>query len=57
MKQIDYTKINERIVEQAYASTQVLNQEQKRKLIQDKINRAAAYRAALQNLPEWHTER
>jgi len=56
MEQIDYTKVNERIVEQAYASAHVMNEEQKRKLIQDKFDRAAAYRAALQNLPAWHTD-
>ena len=56
MEQIDYAKVNEKIVEQAYASAQVLNEEQKRKLIRDKFERAAAYRAALQNLPAWHTD-
>jgi ribosomal protein L21 len=56
MEQIDYAKVNEKIVEQAYASAQVLNEEQKRKLIRDKFERAAAYRAALQNLPVWHTD-
>ena len=57
MELIDYTKVNDRIVEQAYASAHVMNEEQKRKLIQDKFDRATAYRAALQNLPVWHTDR
>jgi hypothetical protein len=56
MELIDYAKVNDRIVEQAYASAHVMNEEQKRKLIQDKFERAAAYRAALQNLPAWHTD-
>jgi hypothetical protein len=56
MEQIDYTKVNDRIVEQASASAHVMNEEQKRKLIRDKFERAAAYRAALQNLPAWHTD-
>jgi hypothetical protein len=56
MEKIDYKKLNERVVEQAYASAHVMNEEQKRKLIQDKFERAAAYRAALQNLPAWHTD-
>jgi hypothetical protein len=56
MEQIDYTRVNDRIVEQAYASAHVMNEEQKRKLIRDKFERAAAYRAALQKLPAWHTD-
>jgi uncharacterized protein YpuA (DUF1002 family) len=56
MEQIDYTKVNNRIVEQAYASAHVLNEEQKRKLIQDKFERAQAFYSALQNLPVWHTD-
>lgn len=47
MKEIDYTKLNERIVEQAYVSAHVLNEEQKRKLIQDKLARAKAYHESL----------
>jgi hypothetical protein len=41
MKEIDYEKLNERIVEQAYEA--VLNKEQLQKLIQDKFNRAKEY--------------
>lgn len=48
MEKIDYTKLNERIVEQAYVSAHILNEEQKRKLIQDKLERAKAYRESLQ---------
>jgi hypothetical protein len=56
MEQIDYTELNQKIVEQAYASAHVLNEEQKRKLIQDKFERAQAFYSALQNLPVWHTD-
>ena len=57
MEQIDYKNLNDKIVEQAYASAQVLNEEQKRKLIQDKFERAQTLREALRksNLL-WHTE-
>jgi ribosomal protein L21 len=51
MEQIDYTKVNNKIVEQAYASAQVLNEEQKRKLIQDKFERARQYSEALKKSP------
>ncbi len=56
-KKIDYTKLNERIVEQAYESAFRLTEEQTRKLIQDKCERAQTLREALQksNL-FWHTE-
>jgi len=49
MKQIDYTKLNERVVEQAYEA--VLTKEQLQKLIQDKFERARIYREALAKLP------
>jgi len=45
MEQIDYEKLNERIVEQAYEA--VLNKEQLQKLIQDKFNRAKEYSESL----------
>jgi ribosomal protein L21 len=56
MEQIDYTKVKEKIVEQAYVSAQVLNEEQKRKLIQDKFERATAHYHALRASPVWHTD-
>jgi truncated hemoglobin YjbI len=49
METIDYTKLNERIVEQAYEA--VLNKEQLQKLIQDKFERARQYREALVKSP------
>lgn len=57
-KEIDYTKLNKRIVEQAYVSAYTLSDEQTRKLIQDKFDRAHELREALKksNLI-WHTER
>ena len=57
-KEIDYTKLNKKIVEQAYVSAYTLNDEQTRKLIQDKFDRANKLREALKksNLL-WHTER
>jgi hypothetical protein len=57
MEQIDYKNVNDKIVEQAYASAQVLNEEQKRKLIQAKFERATAHYHALQANPVWHTDR
>jgi hypothetical protein len=40
---IDYTKLNDRIVKQAYdATTAFLTEAQKQKLFQNKIDRAAA---------------
>jgi len=49
MKQIDYEKLNERIIEQAYEA--VLTKEQLQKLIQDKFERAKIYREALAKSP------
>ncbi len=57
MEQIDYTKVRERIVEQAYDSAFRMSEEQTRKLIQDKFERAAAYYVALKASPDWHTDR
>lgn len=53
MKQIDYTKLNERVVEQAYESVYktVLSQEDFQKLIQEKFERARLYRQALEKNP------
>lgn len=49
MEKIDYTKLNERIVEQAYEN--VLTKEQLQKLIQDKLDRARVHHEALAKLP------
>ena len=49
MEQIDYEKLNERIIEQAYEA--VLNKEQLQKLIQDKFDRATMYHQALAKSP------
>jgi hypothetical protein len=50
---IDYTKLNERIVEQAYeaALSNSITKEQLQKLIQDKFERARQYHEALAKLP------
>jgi len=51
-KDIEFDKLSKRIVEQAYASaSQVLDEEQKRKLIQDKFDRAKALYEAQQKSP------
>jgi hypothetical protein len=51
-KEIEFDKLSKRIVEQAYASaSQVLDEEQKRKLIQDKFDRAKALYEAQQKSP------
>jgi hypothetical protein len=49
MEKIDYTKLNERVVEQAYEA--VLTKEQLQKLIQDKFDRATVYHQALAKAP------
>ena len=52
MEQIDYTKLNERVVEQAYETAfGEMTQEQLQKLIQDKFERARIYREALAKSP------
>ena len=57
MTEIDYTKVNERIVEQAYDSAFHMTEEQTRKLIQDKFERARAMYDAIRATPAWHTDR
>jgi truncated hemoglobin YjbI len=49
MEKIDYEKLNERVVEQAYET--VLTKEQLQKLIQDKFDRAKVYQKAVLNAP------
>ena len=56
MEEIDYTKVKERIVEQAYDSAFRMTEEQTRKLIQSKFERAEAHYYALRALPTWHTD-
>jgi len=54
MAEIDYTKLNERIVEQAYEAAlkrNELSKEQLQKLIQDKFERARVYHEALAKAP------
>ena len=43
---IDYTKLNDRIVDQAYSY--ILSKDEKRKLIEEKLERAAQYRQSLE---------
>ena len=52
MTEIDYKKLNERIVEQAYETAfGELTQEQLQKLIQDKFERARKYHESLAQSP------
>ena len=51
MEKINYEKLNERIVEQAYEA--VLNKEQFQKLIQDKFERAKIYQESLRKSPTY----
>jgi hypothetical protein len=55
MTKIDYTKLNERIVEQAYeaALSNTLTKEQLQKLIQDKFERARKYHEAMVKTPKF----
>ena len=52
-KEIDYTKLQERIVEQAYETAfgATMTKEQLQKLIQDKLDRARQYHEALVKSP------
>ena len=52
MKKIDHTKLNERVVEQAYETAfGEMTKEQLQKLIQDKFDRAKKYHQSLAKLP------
>jgi len=52
MEKIDYEKLNERIVEQAYETAfGEMTKEQLQKLIQDKFERARKYHEALAKAP------
>ena len=53
MTKIDYTKLNEQIVKQAYKSVTpyVLSEEDTRKLINDKFQRAKEFSEALKKSP------
>ena len=53
MEKIDYTKLNERIVEQAYETAfgAEMTKEQFQKLIQDKFERARIWHEALAKSP------
>jgi hypothetical protein len=52
MTEIDYKKLNERIVEQAYETAfGEISKEQLQKLIQDKFERARQYHEALAKSP------
>jgi len=55
MEQIDYEKLNERVVEQAYeaALSNTLTKEQLQKLIQDKFERARQYHESLVKSPTY----
>jgi hypothetical protein len=46
-KKIDYTKLNNRIVEQAQPGFRILNESEKRKLIEEKLERAVQYHKSL----------
>ena len=51
-KEINFDNLSKRIIEQAYASANFeMSEEQKRKLIQDKFDRARVLRDALEKSP------
>jgi hypothetical protein len=56
-KEIDFSAVNRKIVEQAYDSAFHMTEEQTRKLIQDKFDRARAMYDAIRATPVWHTDR
>jgi hypothetical protein len=52
MKKIDHTKLNERVVEQAYETAfGEITKDQLQQLIQDKFDRAKKYHQSLAKLP------
>ena len=52
MTEIDYSKLNERIVEQAYETAfGEISKEQLQKLVKDKFERARKHHEALAKLP------
>ena len=54
MTDINYEKLNEQIVEQAYETAfGEMSKEQLQKLIQDKFDRARQYHESLAKLPEF----
>ncbi len=56
MQEIDYEIVNEKIVEQAYESGFRLTEEQLRKLIQSKFERAESHYHALKASPLWNSD-
>lgn len=56
-KEVDFTAVSRKIVEQAYDSAFHMTEEQTRKLIQDKFDRAEAMYRALQGSPLWDSDR
>jgi hypothetical protein len=57
MEKIDYAKLNERVVEQAYeAVLGEMSKEQLQKLIQDKFDRARKYHEALAKAPTFSVD-
>ena len=48
---IDYTNLNNRIVEQAQPGFRILSESEKRKLISEKLERAVEYHKSLKNTP------
>ena len=48
---IDYSKLNDQIVEQAYATVKGMSQDEKRKLIDEKLERAQHYHKSLKESP------
>ncbi len=56
-EEIDFSAVNRKIVEQAYDSAFHMTEEQTRKLIQDKFDRARAMYDAIRATPVWHTDR
>ncbi len=56
MQEIDYENVNEKNVEQAYESGFRLTEEQLRKLIQSKFERAESHYHALKASPLWNSD-
>ena len=52
-QRLDHDKNTKQLREQAYASAHTLSEEQKRKRIQDKFDRARIYSDALHRSPWW----
>jgi hypothetical protein len=56
-KEIDFDSVNDKVVKQAYDSAFRMTEEQTRRLIQAKLDRAEKMSLGMRTMPCWHTDR